>query len=80
MAFAFRRNTTALAPQIISPEMTVSSVEHEKPVESVSTISAELSILPDRIAVLRDEVRGMVQSDPAASVALLTGWLSESQQ
>lgn len=45
-------------------------------------ISAETDRLhsPDRATTLRDDVRGLVQSDPAAAADLLCRWLSEANQ
>jgi hypothetical protein len=35
---------------------------------------------PDRMAILRDEIRSLVEGDPVASADLLSRWLSEVSQ
>ena len=46
--------------------------------EITSPVNRTPEVVKDRAALLRDEIRTMVASDPAASAALLSQWLSES--
>jgi len=56
--------------------------EENRLTASLSAVEAvpTLAVPQDRIALLRDEVRAMVESNPAASVALVSAWLSEVHQ
>ena len=62
-----------------------SNVDEHEPISEISD-SVHETITPmtvskrDHIVILRDEIRSLVESDPAATAALLGTWLSEASE
>ena len=75
-----KRNSGSASPLLQLPDL----IEHES--NSIASPSAQLATTTittlklDQFAMLRDEIRSLVESDPAASAALLGNWLSEANE
>ncbi len=67
-------NETHLPPSSASSSQEIPQTESQPLADAVRSPIASL----DRAAVLRDEIRAMVQSDPIASADLLGKWLTEA--
>ena len=74
-----RRSPPIAANLISSPAIEEFEQSHSSVPHASASIGLEV-LTPDRTALLRDEIRALVQSEPAASVELLGRWLSEADQ
>jgi flagellar M-ring protein FliF len=79
LAFLIWHSAASASVKTNDPEPLSPSIQVSAPTESVATdpISGPQQV-PDRIALLRDEVRAMAGTDPAAAASLLGRWLTEA--